>query len=411
MQNTNKFFWYDLMSANPQAAAAFYNAVVGWHPVAVEGEVPYTTLNVVHEGRSVGVGGIMAHSAAAIDPGPHAFWIGYVYVDDVDAAQQRAEELGGTVHLPKTLIPGVGHFAVIGDPHGAGFQLLHPFPREHTPQLPNGYRGTCVWRELHAGDHDVDWQFYAQLFNWRETTRMDMGSMGFYRMFGADDEATGATMSATDGVPRWVFYFAVDDLDAAQNAVTQHGGRVLQSMHQVPDGSWICVCEDPEGAKFGLRSVATPRNRTVSKVRSVTPFLWFDGQAQEAMHHYTSIFEDSRIISDSAMSVSFELEGQRFLGLNAGPRFTFNEAISMFVTCADQAEVDRLWERLGEGGEPGRCGWLKDKFGLWWQIVPEVFEQLVSMGTEAQSQRVFQAMMKMTKFNVAELEAAFAGED
>lgn len=405
------FFWYDLMAADPKAAASFYNAVVGWHPITVpNAEWPYTTLNVVHEGGSVGVGGIMSLSNAALDAGQTSFWIGYVYVDDVEAVQDKAQELGGTVHLKKTLIPDVGHFAVIGDPHGAGFQVLNPFPREDVPKLPHDYPGTCVWRELHGGDHEVDWPFYAQLFGWSETERMDMGSMGFYRMFGTGDAAVGATMTAIDGIPRWVFYFAVEDLQAAQHAVVEHGGQIVQSMHQVPDGSWICVCKDPEGAKFGLRSVNSPRGKAQTKVRSITPFLWFDGNAQDAMRHYTSIFEDSRVIEDSAMSVTFELEGQRFIGLNGGPHFTFNEAVSMFVICADQAEVDRLWVRLGEGGETGRCGWLKDKFGLSWQILPEVFGQLLQRSTETQKQRVLQAMMKMTKFNVAELEAAFAGD-
>ena len=354
----------------------------------------------------------MSLSKAAAEAGKTSFWIGYVAVDDVDASVARLKRLGGEVHLPTTLIPNVGHFSIVGDPHGAGFQLFKPFPQENLTPLPENHQGTCVWRELHAGNHEEDWAFYAELLDWNETQRMDMGSMGYYRMFGTDGDAFGATMPVGPDVdtPRWLFYFAVDDLQVAQDAVSDHGGTVLRPMHQVPDGSWICLCQDPEGAVFGLRSTKSPVKALKSKVRSNTPFLWFDGNAQEAMRHYTSVFENSRIIVDSPMMASFVLEGQHFMALNGGPHFKFNEAVSMFVSCADQSEVDRLWERLSEGGEPGRCGWLKDKFGLSWQIVPEVFGQLVSQGTEAQTQRVFQAMMKMTKFNVAELEAAFAGD-
>ncbi len=114
----------------------------------------------------------------------------------------------------------------------------------------------------------------------------------------------------------------------------------------------------------------------------ITPFLWFDNQAEEAMNYYVSIFKNSKILSVSrangrVMSVTFELEGQEFMGLNAGPQFKFTEAISFFVNCETQVEVDELWEKLSEGGEKGRCGWLKDRFGLSWQIIPTALRNLL----------------------------------
>src|SRR6266849_1502290 len=117
-------------------------------------------------------------------------------------------------------------------------------------------------------------------------------------------------------------------------------------------------------------------------MKKVTPFLWFDDQAEEAMNHYVSIFKNSKVLNVSrangkVLSVTFELDGQEFMGLNAGPQFKFTEAISFFVNCETQEEVDELWEKLSEGGEKGRCGWLKDKFGLSWQVIPSILGKLL----------------------------------
>jgi predicted 3-demethylubiquinone-9 3-methyltransferase (glyoxalase superfamily) len=148
-------------------------------------------------------------------------------------------------------------------------------------------------------------------------------------------------------------------------------------------------------------------------MHKITPFLWFDDNAEEAMNHYISIFKNSRVLSvnrmgERVMSVTFELDGQRFIGLNAGPKFKFTEAISFFVDCESQVEVDELWEKLSAGGEKGRCGWLKDKFGLSWQIVPSVLGRLMSDPDPRKSEAVLQAMLKMNKIDVRELERAHA---
>lgn len=149
---------------------------------------------------------------------------------------------------------------------------------------------------------------------------------------------------------------------------------------------------------------------------TITPFLWFDTQAEDAMNFYASIFKRSKVISVNraqgrVMSVQFELEGQQFMAMNAGPKFPFTEAISFFVGCETQQEIDELWSKLvAEGGEPSRCGWLKDKFGLSWQIVPNTLGAMLSDKDAAKSHRVMTAMLQMNKLDLPTLQQAYAGE-
>ena len=126
--------------------------------------------------------------------------------------------------------------------------------------------------------------------------------------------------------------------------------------------------------------------------------LWFDGQAKEAAEFYCSVFENSKIISENPMMVTFDLNGRKLMGLNRGPQFKFNEAASLFISCENQAEIDYYWVRLTEGGEEGMCGWLKDKFGLSWQIVPSILGILMS--DPEKSTRVVQAFLQMKKINI-----------
>lgn len=144
-------------------------------------------------------------------------------------------------------------------------------------------------------------------------------------------------------------------------------------------------------------------------MHKITPFLWFDGRAEEAARFYTSIFKNSRIDSLSPMSATFHLDGQKFIALNGGAQFKFTEAISFFVDCRTQEEVDELWEKLSAGGEPGRCGWLKDKFGLSWQIIPSVLGDMLQDEDEEKSQRVMQAMLQMGKLDINALTRAYEG--
>jgi len=164
-------------------------------------------------------------------------------------------------------------------------------------------------------------------------------------------------------------------------------------------------------------ATTTERKDTMQKI---TPWLWFDTEGEEAATFYTSVFSDSRIVDitrygsagprpeGSVMTVEFELQGQTFFALNGGPEFTFDEAISFQVSCEGQDEVDAYWNTLSEGGEEGPCGWLKDRFGLSWQIVPTRLNELLSDPDPGRSQRAMQAMLQMKKIEIGELERAAA---
>jgi len=158
-------------------------------------------------------------------------------------------------------------------------------------------------------------------------------------------------------------------------------------------------------------------------MQKITPFLWFDNQAEQAVKFYTSVFENSRIIKisrygeegqsvsgrpmGSVMTIEFQLDGQKFLALNGGPLFKFTEAISLVVNCRSQAEVDKFWKRLSAGGKAGQCGWLKDRYGVSWQIVPIVLGEFLSDKDAEKSRRVMQAILKMKKLNIKTLRQAY----
>lgn len=150
--------------------------------------------------------------------------------------------------------------------------------------------------------------------------------------------------------------------------------------------------------------------------QKITPFLWFNGQVEEAVNFYTSIFKNSRIIglhrfgnNDKIMSATFQLEGQQFMALDGGPHYSFTPAISFFVNCTNQQEVDEFWDKLSAAGEIQQCGWLIDKFGVSWQIIPTNLSRLMGDPDPVKSQRVLQAMLKMKKIEIGQLEAAYRG--
>ena len=152
-------------------------------------------------------------------------------------------------------------------------------------------------------------------------------------------------------------------------------------------------------------------------MKKITPFLWFDFQAEEAMNFYVSIFKNSKVLSVSpgpngiASSVNFVLEGQEFIGFNAGPEFKFNESISFFVDCKNQEEVDDLWNKLiSSGGEESMCGWLKDKYSLSWQIIPSALGELMGDKDPVKAKRVMEAMLKMNKIDIKALQQAYEQE-
>lgn len=161
--------------------------------------------------------------------------------------------------------------------------------------------------------------------------------------------------------------------------------------------------------------------RELAVAQKITPCLWFDGKAEEAMNFYVSVFPNSKVLSverygeagpgepGSVMTASFSLDGQEFVALNGGPEFQFTEAISFVIDCKSQEEVDELWEKLTDGGQPGPCGWLKDKFGVSWQVVPSALVELLRNEDRERANRVMEAMLKMTKIDIAELQRAYEG--
>jgi predicted 3-demethylubiquinone-9 3-methyltransferase (glyoxalase superfamily) len=161
------------------------------------------------------------------------------------------------------------------------------------------------------------------------------------------------------------------------------------------------------------------KRREEKDMQKITPFLWFDGKAEEAMNFYVSIFKNSRVVSvtrygeagpgpkGTVMSATFQLEGQDFFALNGGPQFTFTPAISLFVTCQTQEEVDELWEKLSEGGQKDRCGWLRDRYGLSWQIIPSALGTMLQDKDPQKANRVMKAMLQMGKIDIKTLKQAY----
>src|SRR2546428_130283 len=164
------------------------------------------------------------------------------------------------------------------------------------------------------------------------------------------------------------------------------------------------------------------RNNMNKPIQKITPFLWFDHQAEEAANSYVSIFKNSKVNAitrygelgpgpkGSVMTVAFEIEGQPFIALNGGPHFKFTEAISFVVNCETQEEIDKYWEKLSAGGEKSRCGWLKDKYGLSWQIVPTALEEMVQDKEASKADRVMKALMQMDKLEIKKLKEAYDGK-
>ncbi|WP_416464867.1 VOC family protein [Sphingomonas sp. VDB2] len=255
---TGKFFWYELMTSDPEAALAFYGDVVGWTSQPFGGERTDDPYHVV-SGSAGPLGGIMAIPAEARTCGMTPWWGGYVGSADVDADAARLSAAGGAVKRPAEDIPGVGRFAVMADPGGAIFMLLKgssPDGMEAPAGMPLGH---VSWHELYSGDFDKDLAFYGAQFGWAKGEAMDMGAMGLYQLVsqtGGTDfpDMTGGIMPLPKEMPTplWLFYFTVGDIDAAVERVTAAGGTVLNGPMAVPGGAWIIQATDPQGAMFAL---------------------------------------------------------------------------------------------------------------------------------------------------------------
>ncbi len=218
------FVWYELMTTDTEAAKAFYGKVVGWG---------------TQDARNMGA--------------PPS-WIGYVAVDDVDAAAEQVKHLGGAVHVAPRDIPNVGRFAVIGDPQGATISLFKGSTPPRDPPAAPGTPGHVGWHELAAVDWEKAFAFYSALFGWQKADAVDMGAMGTYQLFSTGGPAVGGMFNKPATVPRpfWLYYINVGGMDGAVERVKDGGGAILNGPMQVPGGSWIVQCRDPQGAMFAL---------------------------------------------------------------------------------------------------------------------------------------------------------------
>ena len=226
----NGFIWYELMTTDQDAAIAFYEAVVGWRAedmaIPEMGDYRYTILHAGERGVA-GLAALPERCGDTMRPG----WFGYVQVPDTDAAAAAIAAAGGKVLMPPGDIPTVGRFAMVADPGGAAFFLLTPLPRDDAPPpLPRLAKGNVGWHELYAADGDAAFAFYREQFGWSESSVMDMGPMGTYRIWSAGG------------------------VEAAAARIAEAGGTVRMGPMQVPDGSWVVQAFDPQGAMFALVS-------------------------------------------------------------------------------------------------------------------------------------------------------------
>ena len=246
-----QFCWYELMTTDLAGAASFYGEVVGWSAIA--DEVPGMSYTILAMGQDR-VGGIMTIPEEAARAGAPPCWLGYVHVDDVDATAARITAAGGALKRPAVDIPGIGRFAVVNDPQGAVFIVFRSeggtAPPPRSPTAP----GHAGWHELHAGDRDTAFGFYAELFGWIKTSTFDMGPVGIYQLFATSELPVGGVMTKMAEAPQpfWIFYFTVPAIDAAAARITAAGGTILHGPMEVPGGSWILQGRDPQGAMFAL---------------------------------------------------------------------------------------------------------------------------------------------------------------
>jgi predicted enzyme related to lactoylglutathione lyase len=244
-----KFVWYDLMTSDPKAAEAFYKTVIGWD--AKDSGMTDRSYTILSVGPTM-VGGLMPIPPRATGAKP--VWMGYIGVDDVDATAAQIKAAGGLIHMGPEDIPGIGRFAVMADPQGAVFLIFRGSNQRIPEPVAMGTPGHIGWHELLAGDLETAWPFYAGFFNWTKADAMDMGSMGIYQIFSTGGAPNGGMMTKMPQIPApfWLYYFNVDDIDAAVKRVTDSGGQLANGPNPVPGGSWIAQCVDPQGATFAI---------------------------------------------------------------------------------------------------------------------------------------------------------------
>ncbi|MBV9395778.1 MAG: VOC family protein [Methylobacteriaceae bacterium] len=254
MPGSGKFVWYELMTSDTKSAESFYRNVVGWN--GKDAGVPGQSYTLLGRGETH-VAGLMPIPQDAVAAGARPGWVGYIGVDDVDAYAKRVKDKGGTIHREPADIPGVGRFAIVSDPQGVMFALFKGAGTP-PPAVAPGTPGHAGWHELHARDGEKAFEFYSGMFGWSKAEAMPMGDAGVYQLFAIDGVPVGGMMTKMQQSPQpfWVYYFNVPDIQAAEARVKSGGGHIINGPMQVPGGSWIVQCLDPQGAMFAL--VAPP---------------------------------------------------------------------------------------------------------------------------------------------------------
>jgi uncharacterized protein len=252
-----RFVWYELMTTDMQAAKAFYASVVGWG--VRDASTPGSRYSLFTTGDSP-VAGLVSVRGDAGRAGARPHWIGYVGVDDVDAAVDRITQLGGAVHVPPTDVLDISRFSVAADPQMATFALVKGRKSGEAQFAKLGERGRVGWHELFAIDWEKAFVFYGELFGWRKAVS-HLDPMGAYQLFSAGGETIGGmfTKPATLPLPFWLYYFNVDDVQAAAKRVEGGGGQIVYGPTQVPGGAVVVHCADPQGALFALLDRRSPR--------------------------------------------------------------------------------------------------------------------------------------------------------
>jgi len=251
------FIWYELMSPDPEGSKAFYDSVVDWN--IGEGVPEYNGYRMI--GRSDGgfAGGLLPLTDEMQQHGARPAWLGYIYVEDVDATVASIERAGGKALMPAFEVPNVGRVAMVADPQGAPFYIMKPIPPANDPEGKSDVFSVdqpqrVRWNELATSDPDAAVDFYRSQFDWDQQGDMDMGEMGKYRFIQSGTTNIGAIMRKPPQLPMslWTYYIGVDDIDRAVEAINAGGGRVLNGPMEIPGGEFALNGLDPQGASFGL---------------------------------------------------------------------------------------------------------------------------------------------------------------
>lgn len=252
------FIWYELMSRDPAASKAFYDAVVGWN-IDVDQVAPGVDYRMIKRSDGGMAGGVMTLNDEMIESGARPIWLGYLYASDVDDTVERIKADGGTVSMEPWDQPGVGRLAMVTGPEGAPFYLMNPLPPEGQADAVSDVFSTdqpehVRWNELCSSDPDRSIDFYKRHFGWSQDGEMDMGEMGKYSFVQVGGVAIGAVMPTMPGMPQsmWNIYFGVDDIDRAAEAVKAGGGQVVNGPMEIPGGEYALNAVDPQGAQVGF---------------------------------------------------------------------------------------------------------------------------------------------------------------